>query len=201
VRLPQRDKRDIRRFEEGEEGWLWGCVPDYSGSSSVSDERESLHGRTGVTSYPLIFRFDDVVSGEGFVGRVTAQGRALLVREDEGFWLYGVTPGGISAGGHERSEALNEFKRAYYSVLLEIADEATSAGEFEEMVRAFFSEESRPMLADWKAALGRVREGEIELDMERVSADERPPRVDIITVDRPRKEVNPSDQDVFLEAA
>lgn len=42
-----------------------------------------------MTRYPLLFGFRDLIAGNGFVAGVAINGRALLVDEDDGFWIFG----------------------------------------------------------------------------------------------------------------
>ena len=77
-----------------------------------------------MTRYPLLLGFRDLIAGNGFVASVALNGRALLVDEDDGFWMYGVNPGGLAAGGSTAAEALAEFRKDYRLVLFDIATEA-----------------------------------------------------------------------------
>jgi hypothetical protein len=45
-----------------------------------------------MTRYPLLLGFRDLIAGNGFVASVALNGRALLVDEGDGFWMYGVNP-------------------------------------------------------------------------------------------------------------
>jgi hypothetical protein len=51
-----------------------------------------------MTRYPLLLGFHDLVAGNGYIaGIALSNGRALLVDEGDGFWMYGVNPGGMAA--------------------------------------------------------------------------------------------------------
>ena len=115
-------------------------------------------------SYPLIFRYQDLVIGNGFICGVKAQGRVLLTEEDQGFWVYGVTPGGLAAGGKERSAALNEFKQGYVSALFDIAEEASDPDAFKREAEAFFYQVCAQNEVEWNAARERVRQGDLDLE-------------------------------------
>jgi hypothetical protein len=116
-----------------------------------------------MSSYPFLFSFRDLIAGNGFVANVTASGRVLLVEENDGdWWLFGVQPGGIAGGNPDRNVALDEFKKSYLSVLLDLAAEATSYKQFESEVKRFFAQVSEPFAADWKKALELVRSGELK---------------------------------------
>jgi hypothetical protein len=86
------------------------------------------------TTYPLVFSFRDAVSGNGFVAHVAVCGRVLLTDEGDGdIWMFGVQPGGVAGGGCNRSEAFREFKKSYLSVFFDIAAEAASFEDFEQV--------------------------------------------------------------------
>ena len=75
-------------------------------------------------AYPITFTFRDDVNGVGFLARVTACGRALIVNEGDGWWLYGVEPGGMAASGETASDAHIRFRRAFTKILFDIAGDA-----------------------------------------------------------------------------
>ena len=57
------------------------------------------------TKLPIIFSYRDALFGNNFVVEVHARnGRALCAREEDGFWMYGVNPGGMSARGEKKPE-------------------------------------------------------------------------------------------------
>jgi hypothetical protein len=133
-----------------------------------------------VKFYPLVFSFRDAIMGNGFVANVSMNGRALLSTDDEETWLFGVQPGAISGGDPRRDVAFTAFKKSYLSVLLDIAAEATSFDEFTAEVTSLFSQANEPFAADWETALGEVRSQNTSLaDLKRVSADSRPPSLEV----------------------
>lgn len=106
-----------------------------------------------VTCYPLLFGFRDLIAGNGFFAGVTVAGRALLADEGDGFWMYGVNPGGVAAGGATAAEAQAEFRRMYTSVLFDIAAEAASFEELKAEVEQFFHATNEPTAAEWETAV------------------------------------------------
>jgi hypothetical protein len=156
-----------------------------------------------VKRFPLVFKFDEVVSGNGFVSRIVSQGHVLLREEEGGWWMYGVTPGGIAGGGKERSEAFAEFKRSYRSVLFDIASEACDAVAFERDAQAFFYETCEITRDEWFKALKSVRSGELSLKLPNppIKVDDLPPRIAVMSSTLPSASVNPCEADVFSEAA
>jgi hypothetical protein len=117
-----------------------------------------------VTHYPLLCGFHDLIAGNGFFAGVSMSGRALLVDEGDGFWMYGVNPGGVAAGGATAGEAQSAFRQAYTSVLFDIAAEAGSFEELKAQVERFFSETNQPTAAEWAAAVMEVRQGHVDAD-------------------------------------
>jgi len=117
-----------------------------------------------MTRYPLLFGFRDLIAGNGFVAGVALNGRALIVDEDDGFWMYGVNPGGLAAGGSTASEALSEFRKDYRLVLFDIATEAPSFEDFERQVTEFFNAVNKPTASEWEEAVAEVRSGKIDAD-------------------------------------
>jgi hypothetical protein len=115
------------------------------------------------TRYPLLFGFHDFVAGNGFVAGITLHGRALLVDEGEGFWMYGVNPGGVAAGGASLGEAQAEFRSAYRSVLFDIASEAGGFEDLKSQVERFFAETNEPTRAEWEEAMTVARKGRAEI--------------------------------------
>lgn len=117
-----------------------------------------------MTHYPLLFGFRDLVAGDGFIVGVDLSGRALLADEGDGFWMYGVNPGGIAAGGASAGEAQAEFRVMYRSVLFDIAAEAKDFAEFERQVKQFVEEVNAPTAAEWDEAVSNVRSGKVDAD-------------------------------------
>jgi hypothetical protein len=112
----------------------------------------------------LLFGFRDLIAGNGFVASVNLSGRALLVDEEDGFWMYGVNPGGVAAGGGTAGEAQAEFRSSYRSVLFDIAAEAKDYAEFEREVARFVDATNKPTATEWDEAVSEVRQGRVDAD-------------------------------------
>ena len=147
-----------------------------------------------MTHYPLLFGFRDLVAGNGFIAGIDLSGRALLADEGDGFWMYGVNPGGIAAGGAGAGEAQAEFRRMYTSVLFDIAAEAKDFREFERQVRQFVEETNTPTAAEWDEAVASVRNGKVDADWLPKRKAESPIGVKVTLVEHPVPSVNALDE-------
>lgn len=127
----------------------------------------------GQTEYPIIFSYSDVIAGNGYVVGVAVEGgRFLMVDEGDGdFWIYGVNPGGISDGGKSQKEATSAFRKTYQAVLYDIANEAPDFEAFKAEANDFLLQENEVVLNEWRAAVDRVRKGEVDLDWDRQPAE------------------------------
>lgn len=111
---------------------------------------------------PLLFTYRDTLFGNGFVVEVRAKnGRALCVREPDGFWMYGVNPGGMGAMGEDPDSAHGAFRQAFSNVLVDLALEAPNFGAFRDAVVQFFDETNEGYEPEWLTAVQAVRNGEI----------------------------------------
>src|SRR5713226_9647560 len=81
-----------------------------------------------MADYPLVFTFNDTVSGNGFLAGVTITGRAVMAKEDEFWWMSGVRPAALTAKGETAAGSYLEFRRSFTSVLF---DTASFSGTFE----------------------------------------------------------------------
>jgi len=148
-----------------------------------------------MNQYPLIFSFRQLVAGHGFLAGVGIRGRAILAEEGDGFWMYGVQPGGIAGGGLDRGMAFCRFRESYNSVLFDIASEAATFDEFRSQVREFFNQINRPNLAIWTDCLDEVRRTNLSLKgLERVDADELTPELTVFKVDA--SQTSPADNHI-----
>lgn len=129
-------------------------------ATAVADETRSRIARC-----PLLFSFRDLVEGKGFLAEVVTHGRGLMICEGpDDFWMYGVNPGGIAAGGKNPDEANVEFRKAYTVVLFDIAYQASDFASFKRSVAAFFDETNLPTEKAWKDAVEEVRAGRIDAE-------------------------------------
>ena len=86
-------------------------------------------------SLPFLFSYRDTLFGNGFVVHVEARnGRALCAREEDGWWMYGVNPGGMAAHGDDPHAAHAAFRKTFSDVLLDIAKDTRSFDEFRAQV-------------------------------------------------------------------
>ena len=80
---------------------------------------------------PFLFSYRDTLFGNGFVVHVEAKnGRALSVHEEDGWWMYGVNPGGMAAHGDDPHAAHAAFRKTFSDVWLDIAKDTRSFAEF-----------------------------------------------------------------------
>ena len=111
--------------------------------------------------YPILFTFTDKVFGKGFLASVAVHGRALAAEEENGWWMYGVEPGDLAAGGTTFNEAQCEFRKTFTAILFDIAEEAKDFKSFRAEVGRFFKGRNRPTEEEWQAAVLEVRAGKI----------------------------------------
>lgn len=111
-------------------------------------------------AYPLIFGVRETVTGNGFVGGVTINGRALMVHEEDGlWWVYGVEPGGMCACGETSTEAYLRFRETVRKVLLDSASLASSYDQFRADVETIGHQVHTAESARWEAARAAIRAG------------------------------------------
>lgn len=114
--------------------------------------------------YPLLFTFRDKVSGNGFLVNIVIDGRVLASQEEDGWWMYGVQPGDLAAGGSTFAEAHCEFRKAFTTILFDIAEDAEDLKTFRADVHKFFKGINHPTEKEWQAAVCAVRAGRITAD-------------------------------------
>ena len=106
--------------------------------------------------FPLLFCFKNVVMGDGYIGGVLMQGRALLVHEEEDLWMmYGVNPGGMAAEGATKEEVMIEFRITHELILNDIAAECKTFKAFQAKIEQFFHQVSDE--GAWLEAVEEVR--------------------------------------------
>jgi hypothetical protein len=151
-----------------------------------------------MTHYPILFGFRDLVAGNGFLASVAVNGRALLVHDDEGgYWMHGVNPGGLSAGGLDMGEAQRAFRETYRTILFDISADVREFDEFKAEVEQFFRETSGRLLSEWTEAVEGVREGKIHADgLPRVKSDRAKLSMEVLplSVDQLEPTVNATDE-------
>lgn len=150
-----------------------------------------------MTCYPLLFGFSDLIAGNGFVAGVAVHGRALLVQEEDGFWMNGVNPGALAAGGKTPAEAQAAFREAYRSVLFDLAHVADSYETFRGEVEAFFSQSDEPTTQEWEQAVQDVRQGRVAADWLGRKPAESAIGIEVSLLRDPSPSVNELDQAVL----
>lgn len=124
---------------------------------------------------PLLFSYRDTLFGNGFVVHVEAKnGRALCVPESDGYWMYGVNPGGMAARGDDPYSAHAAFRKTFSNVLIDIAKESGGFEQFRAAVEAFFNETSEGYEQDWNAAVLSVRNREVSREGFAVASADSP---------------------------
>ena len=113
-------------------------------------------------SYPLMFTFRDAVSGNGFLAGVTLSGRALMVHEDEAWWIYGVRPGALADTGQTPQEAFLRFRNTYKTVLFDIAAESEDFDGFKRETERFYHEPDNEEERRWMEAFQDLRSGKVQ---------------------------------------
>ena len=147
--------------------------------------------------YPLLFTYQDAVSGEGFLAGITLSGRALMEEEDGEWWLYGVRPGTIVESGKSPQEAYLRFKNRYKEVLFDVANEAGTFEAFKQEIERFFYQPDPAEEQRWEAALKAIRGGQ-EVpqpfsDLPRQAPEDRPTAVAVVRLDAEHTRFMPSD--------
>jgi hypothetical protein len=155
--------------------------------------------------YPLLFGFRDLVAGKGFLAGVSINGRALLLHDPEdGYWMYGVNPGGLAAGGADVGEAQHAFRETYRTILFDIAMDAEDFEAFRLEVSRFFEESNEELVSEWRAAVEEVRSGEVKADW-LPQADAKKARlsveVSLLAADQLKPSLNEPDEEPALAAA
>jgi hypothetical protein len=133
----------------------------------------------GVRAYPVVFAYEELVKGRGFLAGVLARGRALMVHEHGEWWMYGVQPGVLAEGGETFDEARLLFREAFREMLFDLAEQSTNFDAFKTETIRVLSEVSGPMLARWNVAVQQLRAGKTEVeeplrDLRKVPAEATP---------------------------
>ena len=118
--------------------------------------------------YPLMFRYQQAVVGNGFVARTEIRGRVLGDSTPEGFWFSGVNPGDASGGGATLQEAYADFRRSLTEIIFDIALEGHGFEAFERAVGSLFEATDRESEAAWLHAVEDLRSGRIGEDFTRL---------------------------------
>lgn len=123
-----------------------------------------------MTRYPLLFMYRDRLAVLDHLVEVTVRGRALAVHEDEGWWIYGVAPGGLAESGATDTEVQAAFRKSFSEILQDMAASVASLDDFRLEVRDFFTANDARE-AEWWTAVEDVRANRVTSELERLPAD------------------------------
>jgi hypothetical protein len=136
--------------------------------------------------YPLMFTFRDAISGDGFLAGVTVLGKALMMKEENEWSIYGVRPAGIAESGETPVETFAHFRDRYKSVLFDIAEESKSFEDFRQEVERFFYELDEEEERRWAEAFQLIRSGSVvpEPPFSKLPKESPESRPSLVTVER-----------------
>jgi len=161
---------------------------------------------TEMNHHPLIFTFRDTISGDGFLAGITLCGRALMLNEDEKWWMYGVRPGAIAESGGSVQEAILRFRNRYREVLFDIAGDHHTFDAFKKEAERFFYEPDEEEERRWEDAATAIRSQNLcppppfgELSREK--PESRPSQMSVERLDDINKRFLPSDNIPDIYAA
>ncbi len=150
---------------------------------------------------PLIFRFRQLVLGNGFIAGVRMTGRAIL-EEGEETWITGVAPAGFAGGGVDRNAAFVDFRRGWAEILFEIAAEAASFEELKANCEAFLQASTTELDKDWQAALAQARaSGYTDRSLPSVQAEAQPVTYDVCELEPHRSSAEENEVEVVQQVA
>lgn len=161
-----------------------------------------------MAEYPLVFTFSDTVSGNGFLARVTLNGRALMVREDDKWWMLGVRPAALAACAETPGDAHIEFRKTFTAVLFDSAALVGGFDAFRAEVERLYNERDEEEERRWNEASSAINQGRVKpeppfTNLKREAPDTRPMAISVERLDQ-RQVFTVSDNvldDVALSAA
>ena len=145
-----------------------------------------------------MFTFRDTISGDGFLVGVTLSGRALMLKEDEKWWMYGVRPGALAEGGESPEETVLRFRNRYREVLFDIASDHRTFDAFKKEVERFFYEPDYGEERRWENAVTTIRSQNLcppppFCDLPREMPESHPSQMTVERLDGTSKRFMPSD--------
>jgi len=150
---------------------------------------------------PLLFSYRDTLFGNGFLVEVQIQnGRALGVQEADGFWMYGINPGGMAASGTDLDTAHAAFRKTFSDMLVGLAIECDSFETFQAAVDVFARETNAGFEPDWESAVAAVRRDKIAVAGLAQAPAASPLSVTVSLKTQPRAEDNVPVSDALLAA-
>ena len=123
----------------------------------------------------LLFSYRGPIVCPRYLAKIHLQGRLIArISSDGTVWLEGVNPGAIAVTGDSLASANTELRRVLTNVFSDFAEEAETGPKFRALVKKFFSETDDVSVAEWKDAVTRFREGNVNAPSElpRYSADD-----------------------------
>ncbi len=153
-----------------------------------------------MANYPVMFMFQDAVSGNGFLAGVTLTGRALMRKEADGkWWVYGVRPGALAETGTTPEEAFLRFRKSYKNVLFDMAEGAPDYQLFRETVETFYFQPEEDEEKSWQEAFEAIRSGAFVPDEEffgklpKEAPETRPTVLHVVRLDTQAQRYKPTD--------
>lgn len=118
-----------------------------------------------MATYAMLFKFKDWIQGPGFIAGVRVEGRVLMTKEEDGqWWVYGVTPGGLSESDADPQKAYAKFREFLKGILYDLAEEAGNFEAFKTKVAKFVVETDEHDAAIWDKAREDMRSGKVQPD-------------------------------------
>ncbi len=158
--------------------------------------------------HPLMFTFRDAISGNGFLAGVTLSGRALMVHEDDAWWIYGVRPGALAETGQTPQEAFLKFRNTYKSVLFDMAEESADYESLKKEIEKFYHEPDEEEERRWMDAFYAIRSGKLQPEqpfasLPQEAPETRPTQITVERLDVTGTRFTPADNipDIYARAA
>jgi hypothetical protein len=160
--------------------------------------------------YPFIFDFKQPISGNGFLAGVEISGgRALMLQDEDQWWMYGVFPATLSENGGTPNECFLRYMEQLKAILYDFAAEADSYESFNQTVHEFCGQSSADAEL-WNTAQQKLRaaQGHVQTDQEFIQKlptqrpEERQPFLRIIRLDKVecRPDFTPNDNVTWTPA-
>ncbi len=130
-----------------------------------------------MTRYPLFFTYSFTIPGNNFLATIRiSNGQALMVQDEDEWWMYGVCPGSISDGGATPQEAYLKFCDTFKQILEDIAFDKHDFQSFESEVKSFVLAADASEQKEWLNARESIRSGQIQpegpfKDLKRITTD------------------------------
>ena len=143
-------------------------------------EQSSNSWRPAGSEWPLLFSYRVPVEVQGSLARIELSGRATAYLDEDGsVWMDGVNPGAFAVSGKSLKDAEADLRSTLTDIFLDIAESSGDLAEFKRQAEDFLYSTDDDTLAEWEAALSRVRKsaGMAVAGLKRRSADQYRPSV------------------------